>query len=125
MKAGYDLLDGLPYAMVPAPFGSQKNNGYVGVPEGHPLYGKDYVEISLALPIDVHGGLTYAASHAPLQEPDGYWWFGFDLLHYDSPEFDPGDNFCMENIRLLAAQLASFDPIKLSKAPAEHEEAQS
>jgi hypothetical protein len=61
--------------------------GYVGVPEDHPCYKKDYSEVD----VDVHGGLTFAAAcqvdgpicHIP--EPgmtDNVWWFGFDTGHF-------------------------------------------
>lgn len=68
---------GLLCRIIFGPFGNY--NGYVGVPKGHPLFGKDYSEVDHA--IDVHGGLTYSADHAPLQKPDGLWWFGFDTSH--------------------------------------------
>jgi len=47
--------------------------GYVGVPKSHIAFDKDYDD----LPIDVHGGLTYAD-----REKDGLCWFGFDCAHY-------------------------------------------
>lgn len=61
--------------------------GYVGVPPGHPVHGKD----SDAVAVDVHGGLTYSAkcqgdichTPAPGESPDA-WWLGFDCAHaYD------------------------------------------
>lgn len=64
--------------------------GYVGVSEGHRLYGKDYDEVGA----DVHGGLTFSNSCQPKEkesegichvpspgEPDHVWWFGFDCAH--------------------------------------------
>jgi hypothetical protein len=61
--------------------------GYVGVPSGHPLYGKAYGDIDGAF--DVHGGLTFsnrchgAICHVPEPgEPDDVWWFGFDCSHF-------------------------------------------
>jgi hypothetical protein len=45
--------------------------GYVAVPEGHPLFGKHYRDVDVA----VHGGPTYA------EEGDGRWWIGFDCGH--------------------------------------------
>jgi hypothetical protein len=58
--------------------------GYVGVPETHPDYGKDYDEPE----VEVHGGLTYARAcrgdvcHVPEPgESDHVWWFGFDCAH--------------------------------------------
>lgn len=67
--------------------------GYVGVAEGHPLYGKGYEDFD----VDVHGGLTFADKcadfgneaehicHVPApDEPQHVWWFGFDCAHgYD------------------------------------------
>ncbi len=61
--------------------------GYVGIPEGHPLFGEDCDAVS----VDVHGGLTYADDNLPsswklkigrksLYVADG-WWFGFDCAH--------------------------------------------
>ena len=64
--------------------------GYVGVPVGHPLHGKDYEDVD----VDVHGGLTFADSCHGQQEngrgichevcdpaDDGVWWLGFDCAH--------------------------------------------
>ena len=46
------------------------------------LSGKDIEsEMPITLAMRVHGGLTYAADHAPYGEPDGLWWFGFDCAH--------------------------------------------
>ena len=68
----------------------QRNNlgawcGYVGVPPGHPMHGKDY---NATNDLDVHGGVTYSAAcahsicHIPEPgEPDAVWWFGFDCAH--------------------------------------------
>lgn len=60
--------------------------GYVGVPPGHPAYGKDWKDL---MEIDVHGGLTFASEcgnhicHIPEPgEPDQLWWLGFDCAHY-------------------------------------------
>lgn len=56
--------------------------GYVAVPAGHPLHGKDYDAAHRECDtIDVHGGLTYARDHVPFAPSDGAWWFGFDCAH--------------------------------------------
>lgn len=47
-------------------------NGYVHLPKGHKWYGVDYDDI----PVDIHGGLTYA------REEDDHWVIGFDTAHY-------------------------------------------
>ena len=77
--------------------------GYVGVPEGHPAFGKDYDDVRVATDDgwpDAHGGLTYAAHcqegdeaeaicHIPDPgEPDHVWWLGFDCAH--SGDLSPG-----------------------------------
>lgn len=58
--------------------------GYVGVPETHPAFGKDYDNVEVA----VHGGLTYANKchghicHVPEPGmPENVWWLGFDTAH--------------------------------------------
>jgi hypothetical protein len=64
--------------------------GYVGVPEGHSLFGKSYHDVEM----NVHGGLTFADTcdtdgpeesaicHIPEpRRPDVIWWFGFDCGH--------------------------------------------
>lgn len=75
----------LPRLMVRGPLGSWC--GYVGVPEGHPLFGKNYDDAATEA-LDAHGGLTYAAAcsgsicHVPREgESDHVWWFGFDCAH--------------------------------------------
>jgi hypothetical protein len=70
--------------------------GYVGVPEGHPWFGKGYDDARAAgggYP-SVHGGLTYAdfcqdgpeaqtICHVPAAgEADRVWWLGFDCAHH-------------------------------------------
>jgi hypothetical protein len=61
--------------------------GYVGVPEGHPLFGKGW-DAPECEAIAVHGGLTYGNAcagnvcHVPQPgEPDHVWWLGFDCAH--------------------------------------------
>lgn len=63
--------------------------GYVGVPEKHPGYQKDYDD---ELTIEVHGGLTFANHCRPngdeskhichkTDDEDNVWWLGFDCHH--------------------------------------------
>jgi len=47
-------------------------NGYVGVPQGHPWFELNYMDIEA----DVHGELTYGQL-----ENDGLYWVGFDTAH--------------------------------------------
>ena len=64
--------------------------GYVGVSEGHPLFGKGDEDAD----IEVHGGITFTGAcqdhrdetegicHRPSPgEPDHVWWLGFDCDH--------------------------------------------
>ena len=63
--------------------------GYVGVPEGHPFYERDYY--SLDTDVDVHGDLTYSNSCSGniCHESDKkVWWLGFDCAH--SGDLSPG-----------------------------------
>jgi hypothetical protein len=67
--------------------------GYVGLPPGHPLHGKDYDDAHDLADIDVHGGLTFADAckegtdgrgicHVPAPgRPADVWWLGFDCAH--------------------------------------------
>jgi hypothetical protein len=49
-------------------------NGYVRIPKAHKFYQKGYDDI----PIECHGGLTFAGD----LENDGDWYVGFDTAHY-------------------------------------------
>lgn len=86
--------------------------GYVGVPEGHPLFGIGYGECTVNCGEDwcghdpetlfaVHGGITYsdlcqedadeatAICHLPFPgRPERVWWLGFDTAH--SGDYSPG-----------------------------------
>jgi hypothetical protein len=97
--------------------------GYVAVPPGHPLHGKDYEKIDVL----AHGGLTYAGAcsghicHVPQPgEPDNVWWLGFDCNHADdrSPAMEqfclrmqpsrtaPGEYRDVEYVRFMVEVLA-------------------
>jgi hypothetical protein len=53
--------------------------GYVAVPEGHAMHGKDYDEVD----VTVHGGLTFAdGTDTYPVVAEGLWWFGYDCAHY-------------------------------------------
>jgi hypothetical protein len=77
----FDAATGMPCLIVRNPMGALC--GYVGVPAGHPYFGKDYNAVGA----DAHGGLTYAAPCQPGGGPichageDERWWFGFDCGH--------------------------------------------
>lgn len=76
------ISHGLSCLLLRGPVGSWC--GYVGVPEEHPAFGKDYEHID----VNIHGGLTYAAEcrghicHKPEPGmPEKVWWLGFDTAH--------------------------------------------
>lgn len=77
----------LPCLIVRGPSGALC--GYVGIPEGHPYFGKESTE-AYCLDLDCHGGITYGAPcvegghicHVPQPgEPDTVHWLGFDCAH--------------------------------------------
>jgi len=101
--------------------------GYVGVPEGHPDYGKDYDDVG----VTAHGGLNFAGHCQPGDESealchvveegedDKVWWLGFDCSHcYDlmpasRPLFDASGDiyrdfpFVESEVESLALQLGT------------------
>lgn len=122
-----DESTGLPCLIVRGPMGALC--GYVGIPEGHRLHGKDYDFPE----VNVHGGLRYSGHcqrgnpergicHVPSPgEPDNVWWFGFDASHAGDlipmwgTQFDHVDGEVYRNIdymriecRDLANQLAAI-----------------
>jgi hypothetical protein len=50
---------------------------YVGVPADNSLAGRDYDD----MPLDVHGGLTFAAEGGRRIWPAGWYWYGWDYAH--------------------------------------------
>ena len=91
-------------------------NGYVCLPPGHPCYGMDYDDIHDKYPIDVHGGLTFAASAAEAPStwpvPDGCedsWIVGFDTAHGGDDLTDWPEIAVLEHTVELAKQ---FENIK-------------
>ena len=64
-------------------------NGYIGIPETHPWYHIDYMDLG----IRVHGGLTWADLCVPVFTVDeDLWWLGFDCCHLNDldPYKEPG-----------------------------------
>jgi hypothetical protein len=63
---------------------------YVGVPSRHRKAGFDYKD----MPLDCHGGLTFAEKGGAkgLPHPDGWYWYGWDYAHSGDAltfRFDP------------------------------------
>ena len=58
---------------------------YVKIPEGHPLYKKDWMDWKhpVAYEIEVHGGITYSRDYLYCKGTnlDG-WWIGWDYAHW-------------------------------------------
>lgn len=97
-------------------------NGYVGIPPEHKFHSRGHDDI----PVDVHGGLTYAGdlydTHLfdglPLPLPlTSYWWVGFDTGHHSDlqPNFPIIEmrqgtyrtfDYVVSEIKSLAAQIA-------------------
>ena len=97
------------------------HNGYVLIPEDHPLYGMDSDSIDEELPYSIHGGISFAKSHLEAKNvisesevltiSDGvdkfglnedcyankYWVVGFDTAHY-------GDNSTNWNKTAVTAE---------------------
>lgn len=87
-------------------------NGYVGVPEGHPWFGRDYY----AVDVSIHGGLTYGRNHLPVTEKDGepvidgLFWFGFDTCHCNDNEFTCDQFYCQRELDSLVEQAKAACP---------------
>lgn len=87
-------------------------NGYVGVPEGHPWFGRHYD----AVDVSIHGGLTYGRNHLPVIEKDGgpvidgLYWFGFDTCHYDDNQFNCDETYCKNEVESLRKQAEEACP---------------
>jgi len=102
--------------------------GYVGVPQGHPYYKKDYDDVD----VNIHGGLTFSGLCDESGDPskgicheecdaanNDVWWLGFDCAHLGdlSPAYKTeiwfGDevyrDFCYveREVQWLAGQLSS------------------
>lgn len=123
---GTDDATGLPMMIIRNTIGALC--GYVGVNEGHSLFGKSYMDLDL----QVHGGLTFANKcsghicHVPeAGQPDHVWWLGFDCAH----AFDqaPGMRFAIDDeyrdieyvkaeCAKLAQQLHDYDKPKDQEA---------
>jgi len=90
-------------------------NGYVIIPKGHPLHGKNYDEIHDLIPaLVVNGDLTFADSADDLKwdelpdNSEGAWVIGFDTAH----SWDTLEKWCkdavMEEAERLKNQLAEY-----------------
>lgn len=67
---------------------------YIGLPKGHKFYAMSYGEI----PVDCHGGLTFAGYKDDLSLDD--WLIGWDYAHYldYTPYFGEGKKWKTEEL---------------------------
>ena len=96
MKKDKDIFKGF---VNPAPFNMSGafGNGYVVIPKGHHLYGKDYSD-KIFDDIKVNGGLTYSEEEWENLGLGGDGWvLGFDTQHFhDSFERWPDEESVMK-----------------------------
>ena len=104
--------EGLRCVVVKQPMGHRC--GYVGVPKGHDLYGKDAFDTKdeSLWDISVHGGLTYSEggeiNKYPVESIDT-WWFGFDTAHYWDTKNPKSTEYCINECKKLAEQLQEVE----------------
>lgn len=67
---------------------------YLGVPEDHPLAGHSYD----LLPLECHGGLTFAGKGDGKWFPTGFFWYGWDYAHC-------GDRSCYDDDPALHSKI--------------------
>lgn len=79
-------------------------NGYVEIPESHPVYGIDYQSLDFA----VHGGLTFSGHLYGLK---GYF-IGFDCNHGWDNSLRNDEEYALIECKNLVHQLMSYDEVK-------------
>jgi len=83
-------------------------NGYVVVPKGHKYHGVGYDNI----PVDVHGGLTFAENASEIDWPEiprgckSGWIVGFDTAHYNDSQNKWTQSMVIKETENLAKQLS-------------------
>lgn len=68
-------------------------NGYVRIPETHPLYKVNYYDFTYDL--DIHGGLSYSESFLLQNGYDTGWYIGFDCAHFG--DYLPNFNYVFQD----------------------------
>jgi hypothetical protein len=63
--------------------------GYVRVPAGHPLHGKEFMEDPGVDSLVAHGGVNFSEAEPCIHEDGTGWWFGFDCGHCEDAKRDP------------------------------------
>lgn len=106
---------GLPCLVLRGPHSIGHLCGYVGIPAGHPVHGKNYNDFE----IEVHYGLTFGGNcppptvENPVEGSEGYWWFGFDCAHAgDLTPCDALDGKYLEMQKQGGAVYRDFEYVK-------------
>lgn len=74
-----ETIDG--YETLRYQYGGHRN-GYVKVPDDHPLHGVDYCDdYKKWSGLEVHGGLTFSGTYTDNDEFSDGFWIGFDCHH--------------------------------------------
>jgi hypothetical protein len=86
-------------------------NGYVSVPEKHPLHLATYSDNDDVSSIDVHGGITYSGPGCKgIPEFErASWWLGFDCGHLGDDLETCTEEFVARNCLAVVAALAERD----------------
>lgn len=95
-------------------------NGYVAVPQGHPLWGKSYEVANNC--VDVHGGVTFGGAYdknfveniirlSDDEIPEDSWVFGFDTLHFMDNSVNCDETFCRVETMNFLKQLENIGKI--------------
>lgn len=124
------IYEGLDCLIVRGPGGALC--GYVGVPESHPYFEKNY-DTDPVWKMKCHGGLTFSDFCHETDDPskhichekecaanDRVWWLGFDCAHYGdiAPKDDiawrsdgtySSFNYVKREVEYLARQLKEID----------------
>jgi hypothetical protein len=80
---------GLNCAVTQTSYGAHRC-GYVRVPPGHPLHGKEFsADNDRVDHLQAHGGVTFSEIEPCAHEDGVGWWFGFDCCHAYDARFDP------------------------------------
>lgn len=99
-------------------------NGYVVIPEGHPLHGMEYDEIYEVIDIQVHGGLTFSAPASDLidnpkwaieREDKNSWIIGFDTMHFGDNSYNCSESYVINECKNLISQIEEMELVNLDK----------
>jgi hypothetical protein len=88
-------------------------NGYVIIPERHPLHGKDYDDINEH--VNIHGGLTFSEAieeidwpEIPADAPKNGWVVGFDTCHFGDNPYNWSKEAVLKETERLKKQLENY-----------------